>query len=92
MGAEAYPGLALTAGVVLESVTRFHPLIDGNKRTGWTLMVLTLRINGYRHDFGTDEAFDLVLGVAAGSIELQDCVTVISGHLVAREDNQRHDA
>jgi death-on-curing protein len=92
MGAEVYPGLALKAAVVLESVTRFHPLIAGNKGTGWTLMVLTLWINGYRHDFSTDEAFDLVLGVAAGSIELQECATVITGHLVPRQDNQGHDA
>lgn len=86
MGAEAYPGLALKAAAVLESVTRFHPLIDGNKRTGWTLMVLTVWINGYRHDFRTNEAFDLVLGVAAGSIQLQDCATMISGHLVPRQN------
>lgn len=88
MGVEAYPGLALKAATVLESITRFHPLIDGNKRTGWTLMVLTLWINGYRHDFSTDEAFDLVLGVAAGNIELRDCATVISAHLVPRQDPQ----
>lgn len=34
MGVEAYPELALKAATVLESITRFHPLIDGNKRTG----------------------------------------------------------
>lgn len=51
-------------------------------------MVLTLWINGYRHDFSADEAFDLVLGVAAGSIELQDCAIVISEHLVPRQDNR----
>ena len=39
-------------------------------------MVLPLWINGYRHDFNTNEAFDIVLGVAAGSIELQDCADV----------------
>ncbi|OOP64878.1 hypothetical protein BMF89_01715 [Arthrobacter sp. SRS-W-1-2016] len=26
---------------------RFHPLIDGNKRAAWTLLVLLLWINGY---------------------------------------------
>ena len=47
MGAEAYPELAVKAAALLESVARFHPLIDGNKRTAWTLMVLLLWINGY---------------------------------------------
>lgn len=55
-------------------------------------MVLTIWIDGYRHDVGTNEAFDLVLGVAAGNIELRDWVTVISAHLVPRQDPQGHPA
>lgn len=84
MGAEAYPELAVKAAALLESVARFHPLIDGNKRTAWTLMVLLLWINGYRHDFTTDEGFDLVVGVAAGTIDLLDSAAEISRHLVPR--------
>jgi death on curing protein len=84
MGADAYPDLALKAAALLESVARFHPLIDGNKRTAWTLMVLLLWINGYRHDFTTDEGFELVVGVAAGNIGLRDSAAVISSHLVRR--------
>lgn len=84
MGAEAYPELAVKAAALLESVARFHPLLDGNKRTAWTLMVLLLWINGYRHDFNMDEGFDLVVGVAAGTIDLVDSAAQISGHLVPR--------
>ena len=84
MGAEAYPELAVKAAALLESVARFHPLIDGNKRTAWTLMVLLLWINGYRHDFTTDEGFDLVVGVAAGTLDLLDSAAEISRHLVPR--------
>ncbi|MHC6592853.1 type II toxin-antitoxin system death-on-curing family toxin [Arthrobacter sp. C152] len=84
MGAEAYPDLAVKAAALLESVARFHPLIDGNKRTAWTLMVLLLWINGYRHDFTTDDGFDLVVGVAAGAMDLLDSAAELSGHLVPR--------
>lgn len=84
MGAEAYPDLAVKAAALLESVARFHPLIDGNKRTAWTLMVLLLWINGYRHDFTTDEGFDLVVGVAGGTIDLLSAAAEISRHLVPR--------
>jgi death-on-curing protein len=84
MGVEAYPQLATKAAALMESVARFHPLIDGNKRTAWTLMVLMLWINGYRHDFSTDEAFNLVVGVAAGDITLQDSAGTIASHLVRR--------
>lgn len=84
MGVEAYPQLATKAAALMESVARFHHLIDGNKRTAWTLMVLMLWINGYRHDFSTDEAFNLVVGVAAGDITLQDSAGTIATHLVRR--------
>jgi death-on-curing protein len=84
MGVEAYPRLAVKAAALMESVARFHPLIDGNKRTAWTLMVLMLWINGYRHDFGTDEAFDLVVGVAAGDISLEVSARMVASHLVKR--------
>jgi len=84
MGVDAYPELAVKAAALLESVARFHPLIDGNKRTAWTLMVLLLWINGYRHGFTTDEGFDLVVGVAAGTIDLLDSAAGISSHLMPR--------
>lgn len=84
LGAEAYPELAVKAAALLESVARFRPLVDGNKRTAWTLMGLLLWINGYRHDFTTDEGFDLVVGVAAGTIDLPNAAAEISRHLVPR--------
>ena len=84
MGVDAYPQLAMKAAALMESVARFHPLIDGNKRTAWTLMVLMLWTNGCRHDFSTDEAFDLVVGVAAGGISLEDSAGMIAPHLVKR--------
>jgi death-on-curing protein len=84
MGAEAYPQLAMKAAALLESVARFHPLIDGNKRTAWTLMVLLLWLNGYRHDFSADDAFELVVGVAAGDFDLQLSAILIQKHLMRR--------
>jgi hypothetical protein len=59
----------------LNALARFYPLIDGNKRSAWTLTVLVHWINGYRHDFSTDEGFNLVVSVASGSAGLKDCAT-----------------
>lgn len=84
MGTGPYPQLAMKAAALLESVARFHSLIDGNRRTAWTLMVLMLWINGYRHDFTVDEGFALVLGVAAGDTPMETSAALISRHLVAR--------
>lgn len=84
MGAEAYPQLLIKAAALLESVARFHPLTDRTIRTAGTLMVLMLWINGYRHNFSTDEGFDLVVGVAAGSVTLERSAAVVGEHLIPR--------
>ncbi|MGY4544303.1 hypothetical protein ACVWY0_004247 [Arthrobacter sp. UYNi723] len=80
MGVEAYPQLAMKA----ESVARFHPADRRQQRTAWTLMVLMLLINAHRHDFSTDAAFDLVVGVAAGDVFLEVSAIMIATHLVRR--------
>lgn len=64
VGVEAYPQLEMKAAALLESAARFHPLIDGNKRNAWTLMVLMLWINGFRHDFSTDSIWSWALPLA----------------------------
>ncbi len=83
-GVDAYATLELKAGALLESVARNHPLVDGNKRTAWTLTVLFLWVNGWRHDMPTDTAFDLVVGVAHGEVELDAAAAILRDHLVAR--------
>lgn len=69
-GEDAYATLDRKAAALLESLTRNHPLVDGNKRTAWTTFVAFLWINGWQHTFSTDEAFELVVGVAEGQIDL----------------------
>lgn len=83
-GTDAYATLDGKAAALLESLVRNHPLIDGNKRTGWTLMVLFLWINGFAHDFTSDEGFELVIGVAEGTIGLGEAERRIAAHRVSR--------
>jgi death-on-curing protein len=83
-GTDAYATLELKAASLMESVARNHALIDGNKRTAWTLMVLFLWINRFRHEMDADTAFDLVLGVARGELDLQAAADIIRPHLTER--------
>ena len=83
-GVDAYDGIAMKSAALLESVVRNHPLLDGNKRTGWTLVVLFLWINGYSHTMDADTGFDLVTGVARGEFELESVAAVIRSNLSAR--------
>ena len=83
-GEDAYADLDRKAAALLESLVRNHPLIDGNKRTGWTLMVAFLWINGWKHDFTADEGFELVVGVAEGRLDLDASEALIRKHRVSR--------
>lgn len=83
-GEDAYESLDRKAGALLDSAVRNHTLIDGNKRTGWTLMVLFLWINGHRHEFTADEGVELVLGIAEGRTPLDESEQRIAAQRVSR--------
>lgn len=78
-GAEAYPTLELKAAAMLESLVRNHPLVDGNKRLGWTATKLFLRLNGRLLPAPHDDAYDLVIGVAEGRLELAEVAETLAG-------------
>lgn len=67
-GHEAYPSIDGKAAVLLESIVRNHPLIDGNKRLGWLAVVVFYGLNGIDLDAPDDDAFELVVGMAAGQV------------------------
>lgn len=68
-GVDAYPSLEEKAAVLLESIVRNHPLVDGNKRLGWLSTVVFLGLNGIELDALDDAAYNVVIGLAAGSID-----------------------
>ncbi|MGO4748424.1 type II toxin-antitoxin system death-on-curing family toxin [Streptomyces sp. 2MCAF27] len=69
-GIEAYADLFEKAAALLQSLAVNHPLVDGNKRMAWMSTVVFLDINGTEMlDVDQDEAYKLVVGVAAGVIE-----------------------
>ncbi|TSD62555.1 type II toxin-antitoxin system death-on-curing family toxin [Aeromicrobium piscarium] len=67
-GEDAYEGVHLKAAVLLESIVRNHPLVDGNKRLGWLATVVFLGVNGCDVDAPDDPAYDMVIGVAEGRV------------------------
>jgi death-on-curing protein len=85
-GDDAYATIDRKAAALLESLARNHPLFDGNKRTAWTSFVAFLWINGWKHRFTTDDAFDLVIGVASGTIDLDESEQRIRANRIPVED------
>ncbi len=77
-GEEAYVGLDAKAAVLLESILRNHPLVDGNKRLGWLAVVVFYGLNDVELEAPDDDAYHLVVGVAAGQIEHSESARVLA--------------
>jgi death-on-curing protein len=71
-GDDAYPDIHLKAAVLLESLARNPPLVDGNKRLAWLAAVVFYGLNGHEVDAPEDDAYDLVIAVATGELAYQD--------------------
>lgn len=68
-GADAYPDLHLKAAALLHSLAGNHGLVDGNKRLALGAVIAFLGVNGQRLILSNDEAYELVMVVAAGDLE-----------------------
>ncbi len=79
-GDDAYPTVHAKAAALLHSIVNNHALVDGNKRLGLASVIAFLGLNGWVLTLTNDEAYDLVISVADGSI---DDVPEIAAILVA---------
>lgn len=77
-GREAYPSLDEKAAALLESLVRNHPLVDGNKRLGWLATVIFLDVNGAWIEAPDEDAYDLVIAVASGRLDLAEIAGTFS--------------
>ncbi|HEU0242168.1 MAG TPA: type II toxin-antitoxin system death-on-curing family toxin [Micromonosporaceae bacterium] len=68
-GREAYPTLHEKAAGLLHSLARNHALVDGNKRLALGGLIAFYGVNGRRLTLRNDEAYDLVIAVAAGKLD-----------------------
>jgi len=61
-------------------VVRNHPFVDGNKRTGFVLMLLFLRLNGIRVEASDADKYQLVIRLAEGSLSEEELADWLSVH------------
>lgn len=81
-GKDAYESLELKAASLMTSIARNQALFDGNKRFSLYVTLALFKLNGYRVVMSNDDAFDLVLAVATGALELDEIAAVFARHLV----------
>ena len=77
-GAEIYADIHAKAAALVHSLVTGHGLVDGNKRLGWIALRLFYRLNDLDLRLPPADAFELITGVADGSIR---DVPVIADHL-----------
>jgi death-on-curing protein len=71
-GEDAYPSIWEKAAALLHSLVRNRALVDGNKRVGLTACALLLFKNGVTLTSEEDEAYDLVIAVAEGRVDVPE--------------------
>lgn len=71
--ADAYEDADLVrqAATLLWGLVRSHPFVDGNKRTAYVVTRAFLQLNAHDLEMTTDERFELVIGIANGSLTVE---------------------
>ena len=84
-GKDAYPSLDAKAAALLHSLAYNHALIDGNKRLGLAAVIAFYGLNGRRLTFTNDQAYDLVIKVAAGELDqVEEIEAILAGATAPR--------
>jgi death-on-curing protein len=84
LAAYGQPDAAALAAAYGWGLSRNHPFMDGNKRTGFVAAELFLNLNGYELQATDAECVLTMLGVAAGDVSEDTFATWLRSHIVAR--------
>ncbi|WP_321018795.1 type II toxin-antitoxin system death-on-curing family toxin [Eisenbergiella porci] len=79
---EVYPTPIERAARLAYSVTMNHPFMDGNKRTGMLVMLMTLKLNHIAIEYTQQELIYLGLSVADGSNGYEEILNWIKVHRI----------
>lgn len=81
-GNDIYPTPIERSARLAFSIVKNHPFIDGNKRTGILVMLMTLELNNQKIAFSQQELISLGLSIANSSIDYPNILKWIKEHLV----------
>lgn len=81
-GEDVYPSLQQKAAHLCFGLVKNHPFVDGNKRIGVHVMLVFLALNGIELQHTQTELSDVILGLAAGTIQSSDLLDWILTHQI----------
>ncbi len=82
-GNDLYPSCFEKSAAIGESIIMNHPFVDGNKRTGYVLMELLLRLEGFRINSNDDELYQFVIDISTGSKRFEEIVEWLKANTTA---------
>ena len=77
---EIYPTIQEKAARLAYGLISNHAFVDGNKRIGVFIMLMTLQLNGIKIHYTQKELSDMGLGVASGNLSYEDILNWIKVH------------
>jgi death on curing protein len=80
---EAYPDIFMKAAVLLYSLIKNHPFIDGNKRTGLTACIVFLKRNGFMLQADESDIVTFTVSIAEGKMAEEDIAAWLKEHAIA---------
>lgn len=84
---ELYPTAIQKAASLIESIIVNHPFIDGNKRTGYTVMRLFLISNGFDIFASQGDKYNFVIGIASGLTKYDQILDWLKVHTQRKSDS-----
>lgn len=81
-GEEFFASVEEKAARLAVGLVNNHPMVDGNKRIGAHVMLLTLRLNGISLQYSQEELVDQFLRVASGESGYDELLNWIKVHKV----------
>ena len=81
-GEDVYPSLQQKATRLCFGLIKNHPFVDGNKRIGAHAMLVFLSLNGIELQYTQTELSDIILQLAANTIQSSDLPNWISTHKI----------
>ena len=85
-GNDLYPSVLEKAASLIESILVNHPFIDGNKRTGYTLLRLYLIQNGLDINASQDNKYEFVIDIASGTLKYEGILSWLKSNTSKMND------
>jgi death-on-curing protein len=77
-----HPTIVEQAAAYLFHITKNHAFVDGNKRTGYGVMVAFLNENNYELDMTTTQAYELTIQVADNKVDKEKLIEILKNCII----------